>query len=95
MKITELLLESGALDAALRRGWVRIKYLKLDGTYRILMATTNPGNFSYIRKGSARRRPSRIISVWENRVGWRSLRRNRIKGWEAAGPIEKPAENLA
>lgn len=87
MKIQELLLESGTLDAALRRGWVRIKYMKLNGMPRILMATTRPDNFVYTYRGRHRRKHSKIISVWENKVGWRSLYRNRILGWESAGPV--------
>jgi hypothetical protein len=84
----EILLEAGAIDAALRRGWVRIRYLRLDGVPRIMLATTNPRNYTYIRKTARRLPTNRNIRVWEYHVGWRSLRRNRIQGWEEAGPID-------
>jgi hypothetical protein len=84
MKIREIILESGALDSALKRGQVLIQYVKLDGTSRILTGTTNPGLFTYAYKRT--RRPlktRRNIVVWDLSVGgWRSLRRNRISGWE-------------
>ena len=84
----EILLEAGAIDAALRRGWVRIKYLRLDGVPRIMLATTNPKNYTYTRKTTRRLPTNRNIRVWDRKVGWRSLRRNRILGWVEAGPID-------
>ena len=83
----ELLLEGGSLDAALRRGWVEIDYLKLDGVTRHLLATTNVKHFTYVYKTNARRKYANLIRVWERGVGWRSLRRARIISWIEAGPI--------
>jgi len=82
-----LLLEASALDAALVRGWVRIKYLRLDGTPRIMMATKNHKLFTYVYKRPYRIKRKNIITVWDRMVGWRSLRRNRILGWAEAGPV--------
>jgi hypothetical protein len=92
MQAREFLVEAGALDAALRRGWVNIKYLKLNGKSRLLTATTNTKHFTYVYKRPERRMsPRRNILVWERGVGWRALRRNRILGWVEAGPIEPTA----
>jgi len=92
MQAREFLVEAGALDAALRRGWVNIKYLKLTGKSRLLTATTNTKHFTYVYKRPERRMsPRRNILVWERGVGWRALRRNRILGWVEAGPIEPTA----
>ena len=88
MQAREFLLEAGALDAALKRGWVRIKYVRLDGMSRIMMATTKPSFFSYTYKRPGRPKPKNIIRVWEHGRGWRSLRRNRVLGWVEAGPVD-------
>lgn len=88
MRAKEFLLESGVLDAALKRGWVNIKYIKLNGKPRVMTATTSPKLFSYTYKRPNRKKihPRNKI-VWERGVGFRMLRRNRILGWEDAGPI--------
>jgi len=89
MKAREFLLESGALDAALKRGWVHIKYTKLNGKSRLLTATTNTEHFTYVyKRPGSKLGPRRNIIVWERGVGWRALRRNRIRGWASAGPVE-------
>ena len=87
MKINEILLESGILDAALRRGWVLIRYTKLNGKSRVFTATRNPAEFVYnYKRTRAPLKSNRNIPVWERGVGWRSLRRNRIIGWEEISP---------
>jgi len=89
MRAREFLLESGALDAALKRGWVNIRYLKLNGKPRVMTATTDHGQFSYTyRRPGRKSQHRRNIVVWEQGVGWRSLRRNRVLGWVSAGPVE-------
>lgn len=93
MKATEILMEGSPLEAALRRGWVRIRYTRLDGMTRIMRVTTNPQLFSYTyRRGIKRPILRRVIVVWEHGVGWRALRRNRIAAWQEAGPspLDKP-----
>lgn len=89
MRAADILLEAGTLDAALRRGWVRIKYLKLNGTSRIMMATTSPDLYAYTYRSTTRKpnNPKNKL-VWERNVGWRALRRNRISGWVEAGPVD-------
>lgn len=88
MNAQELLLEGAPLDAALRRGWVRIRYVRLDGMTRIMLATTNPRLFSYTYRRPGRRTAiKRNILVWEHKIGWRALRRNRILSWQEAGPV--------
>jgi len=97
MKATEILLEGGVLAAALHRGWVYIKYITLKGKPRILVATTNPGQFSYVYRSPQRKKTNRRnITVWERRVGWRALRRNRIRGWEEVKPDtdKKPVDTV-
>ena len=92
MNARELLMEAAPLDAVLRKGWVRIRYLRLDGVVRILTATTNPGLFTYVyRRAIQRPSPRRNILVWEHRLGWRALRRNRIMSWQPAS-LKKPID---
>jgi len=86
MRIHEILLEGGTLDAALRRGWVRVRYTRKDGMSRILMVTTNPKLYKYVfrRPPAQRRIYPNIITVWERDQGWRALYRKRIGAWEQA-----------
>ena len=86
MRSSEFLTESnGTLDKALADGWVRIRYTRLDGVSRIFMATTNPNFYTYNFKRSKQRwLPPYLLLVWEHKVGWRALRRNRIGGWKPA-----------
>jgi WYL_2, Sm-like SH3 beta-barrel fold len=81
MRAKEILMEATALDAALKRGWVKIRYVKLNGKRRNLIGTTNRKLYTYIFKTTGYIRPARIVTVWERGVGWRSLRRNRILNW--------------
>ena len=88
MKARDLLLENGTVDSALRRGWVRIRYTRLDGMSRIMLATTNHSLFSYnYRRPQRLGLPKNIILVWEHKVGWRALRRSRIGAWQEAGAV--------
>jgi len=90
MQAREFLVEAGTLDAALHRGWVNIRYLKLNGKSRLLTATTNTRHFTYVYKRPERRMsPRRNILVWERGVGWRALRRNRILGWIEDRPLDQ------
>lgn len=83
MKLSHLFEASGAIDSALSRGWVRIKYRKLSGQDRILYATLDPSLYQYVFKLPQGARPKRpyLITVWERNTGWRSLYRDRISGW--------------
>lgn len=88
MRATEILLEGSPLEAALHRGWVRIRYTRLDGMSRILRATLNPELFSYTYRRAIKRPISRrVIVVWEHGRGWRALRRNRIAAWQADAAV--------
>jgi len=85
MKVMEIVRSTGNLESALADGWVKIRYTRLDGMSRILMATTNPDLYSYTHRRRHRRlRKPGIILVWEHRVGWRALYRSRIGGWKPA-----------
>ena len=85
MLIKELLLEGSPLDAALRRGWVRMRYTRKDGQARVLMVTTNPRLYKYTFRRSKRTPPRPgMIRVWERMNGWRALYRRRVGGWESA-----------
>ena len=89
MRAKELLLEGSPLEAALRRGWVYITYIRLDGKHRTFVATTNPELFRYTYKRPKRYITKRVIQVWDHQLGWRSLRRNRIQSWYSR-PIAQP-----
>lgn len=86
MLLADLLMEGGTLDAALRRGWVRLRYTRRDGMTRIMMVTTNPRLYTYVyrRARMMRRLYPRLITVWERNHGWKALYRHRIGAWEQA-----------
>ena len=86
MRALEVLVEDhSSLDHALANGWVRIRYTKKNGMSRLLMATTNPGLYSYTRKrATPLQRKHGLMLVWDRMVGWRALYRHRISGWKAA-----------
>jgi len=90
MRERDLLLEGSPLEAALRRGWVYITYTRLDGKNRTFLATTNPKLFSYTYRRPAGKRVfgRRVIQVWDHQLGWRSLRRERIRTWYSRPPGE-------
>lgn len=86
MQVKDILLESGTLDAALKRGWVRVRYTRKDGMSRVLMITTNPKLYKYTfrRPPGYRKVNPKIKVVWERDRGWKALYRSRVGGWTQA-----------
>lgn len=87
MRLMDVFLaEGGTLDAALRRGWVRLRYTRRDGMTRVMMVTTNPKLYRYTHKRARTisRLYPRLITVWERNHGWKALYRHRIGAWEQA-----------
>lgn len=67
---------------ALKNGPVEIKFIKLDGSVRTMIATTNTDLFTYNHVGSPIQHDPNIVRVWDlMNDGWRSIRLNSVISW--------------
>lgn len=74
------------LERSLARGPVEIRFIKLDGSERLMLATTNREHFVYENRGSGPDHTPGILRVWDlMNEGWRSVRVDRIISWSTTG----------
>lgn len=72
------------LRESLARGPVDVRFIKSDGSERVMLATTNQALFVYDYKGTHSPEPRGVIRVWDILKGeWRSIREDRVIGWVA------------
>ena len=73
------------LHQSLARGPVEVRFVKADGSVRIMLATTNTDHFTYESRGAYTPPPANVIRVWDlMESGWRSIRTDRVLGWTVA-----------
>lgn len=73
------------LKSALRNNKIEIKFTKIDGTKRTMIATLDSTKFTYIGSGKKSLKPKNdeIISVWDlEKNDWRSIKKNSIISWK-------------
>lgn len=72
------------LENQLAHSFVKIEFIKLDGTYRVLVCTKS---YNQIPVEQQPKRPTKpndaVLKVfdWESK-GWKSIRKDRIRQWE-------------
>lgn len=72
------------LENQLSHGLVKIEFIKLDGSYRVLICTKSSDKIpaASLPKGTGKLNES-VMKVfdWESQ-GWKSIRKDRIRQWE-------------
>lgn len=75
------------LENYLGNGKVKIEFIKLDGTYRVMMCTKNPGIITESKmpqSSNDAKENTEILKVFDlEKNAWRSMRKDRIRQWES------------
>lgn len=72
------------LRTKLAQGPVEIEFVKVDGSIRVMLATTNTALFQYVATRGERYRNPWILTVWDlMNDGWRSIRIDRIRRYQS------------
>jgi WYL_2, Sm-like SH3 beta-barrel fold len=72
------------LHTALSRGVVRVTFTKVDGTRRVMHATTKEGLFNYTPAGEAHAPNPNVTVMWDMDKGaFRSMRNDSLVSFEA------------
>lgn len=78
------------LENQLSHGKVKVEFIKADGTYRVMVCTKSPDligdNMPHGTNNQAAIINESIIKVFDlEKMGWRTIRKDRIRQWENNG----------
>ncbi len=70
------------LREMLKQGVVHVRFMKKDGSERLMRATLDTARFSYEHKGTGAKRSDEVTTMWDVDAGaWRSMRNENLLGW--------------
>lgn len=74
------------LENQLSHSKVKIEFIKLDGTYRIMICTQSPNLITAVNMPSGNNTVKvneKVLKVFDlEKVAWRSIRKDRIRQWQ-------------